>query len=181
MDRTSSTLVTAGLLVLLLALMYLGWRARTRRQAGVPQPAAVPADIGRSLGEFEGFYVSTTVADEPLNRIAVRGLGFRSRATVTVAERGIVLSLAGTPDIFLPRSDLRGVTRATVTIDRVVERGGLVLVAWTIVATGGIRTPTAATDPTTSTDVDSYLRLERSQELIDAITQILPTPTGRTA
>ena len=161
--------------MLLLALTYLGWRARKRRQANVPQPASVPQEIGEVLGSFEAFYVSTTVADEPLNRIAVRGLGFRARATITVAEQGLVFALAGVDDIFIPRADLRSVTRATVTIDRVVEKGGLVLVAWTIVATGSIH-PTIS-----STDVDSYLRLERSKELIDAISRILPTPTGRTA
>jgi hypothetical protein len=161
--------IVLAVLLVALVLMWLGWRARKRRQAAMGSPLAVPADLGSVNGTFEGLYVATTVADSPLDRIAVRGLGFRSRAEVSVAPEGVVLALRGQDPVFIPASDLRAVTRATWTIDRVVEDGGLVLVAWTL-GTG----PDAR-------DIDSYFRLPDSQPLISAITDILPAPTGRKA
>ncbi len=144
---------------LLLVLMVFGWRARKRRQSHLVAPEVAPTDLGRVFATFDAFYVATTMVGEPLNRVAVHGLGFRSRAVVTVSEGGIVLDLRGQDGAFIPLSALRGVTRATWTIDRVVEEGGLVMVSWQL----GEQL------------VDSYLRLDQSQELIDAIEQISPT------
>jgi len=156
-------------LALLLLLMALGWRARQRRQAAIAKPLAPPESLGTIHGTFDGFYVATTVAGEPLNRIAVRGLGYRARASVTVAEAGIVLALRGENEAFIPTASLREVTRATWTIDRVVEEGGLVLVAWTL------------GESPQGTPVDSYFRLPDSEPILDAIALIFPVTTGRTA
>jgi hypothetical protein len=157
------------LLVVLLLLMLAGWRARQKRQASIARPGPVPAHLGTIVGVFDALYVATTVAGEPLNRITVGGLGYRARATITVAHSGIVLALRGTPEVFVPLSTLREVTRATWTIDRVVEHNGLVLLAWTL-----------GTAPT-ETRVDSYLRLNEPEQLLDAIDSIFPVTTGRTA
>jgi hypothetical protein len=156
-------------LLVLLGLMFFGWRARQRRQAGLGQPESVPQEVGLTCGEFDGFYVATTVAGDPLNRIAVRGLGYRSRARITVADAGIVLALRGEPEVFIPTAALREVTRATWTIDRVVEPGGLVLIGWNL---GPSDSPTA---------VDSYFRLESATELLAALNLIFTAPTGRKA
>jgi len=155
--------------VVIVGLAILGWLTRRRHQRDIPVTAPVPADLGALHGEFEGFYVSTTADGEPLNRIAVRGLGFRARATVAVTDRGVVLSLPGN-DIFIPRGDVREVTRANYTIDRVVEPGGLVLLAWTL----GERR------------LDSYLRVEDTEGLVLALTDLLqataaPTDSGKKA
>ena len=169
------------LLVVLLALMLLGWRARKRRQSAIAAPLGVPTDPGATVGEFDVLYVASTVGGEPLNRIAVRGLGFRSRATVTVTASGVILDLRGETPVFIPAADLREVTRATWTIDRVVEEGGLVLLAWNLGSTAAPGSPASATPSPTPTAVDSYLRLAQSQELIDALISILPISTGRKA
>lgn len=157
--------ITLAFLALLLVLMFLGWRARQRRQSAIAAPAAVPAALGMVHGRFDGFYVATTVAGEPLNRIAVRGLGYRARAAVTVADAGIVLALRGESEVFIAVPALRDVTRATWTIDRVVEEGGLVLIAWRL----------------GETPVDTYFRLPDSEPLLAAIALIFPVSTGRTA
>jgi hypothetical protein len=153
------------LLVVLLSLMLLGWRSRQRKQSNIAQPEGVPEFLGATRGSFDGFYVATTAANDPLNRIAVRGLGYRARATVTVADAGIVLSLRGESDAFIALASLREVTRATWTIDRVVEEGGLVLIGWQL----------------GDTPVDSYFRLEEPSALLDAINHIFPVTTGRKA
>lgn len=162
MDRTTSTAIVIAIIVLALLGMVLGWRARRKRQAHLPRPDEVPADTGAELFGAEALYVATTLADDELNRVAVDGLGFRARATVTVTEAGIILSLAGTPEAFLARTSLRGIDRATFTIDRVVEKGGLVRLGWTL----------------GHTPVDSYLRLTDPADaiaLIDVVNSLLPT------
>jgi hypothetical protein len=129
-DRTFPTVVVIVVIVLSLVGMYWGWRARQKRQATLSRTASVPDDLGAKLLTLDLYYVATTIAGEPLNRVAVSGLGFRARATVTVASAGLVLGLAGEPDAFIPAQDIVGVQRATWTIDRVVERGGLVCINW---------------------------------------------------
>jgi len=157
MDRTTLLIYVMAGFVVIIALAILGWSLRRRRQRDIPVPHQVPADLGATIAEFDGFYVSTTLDGQPLNRVAVRGLGFRARAGITVTETGVVLALPGN-NIFIPRGDIREVTRAQYTIDRVVEPGGLVLLAWTLGAT----------------PLDSYLRVEQTEELASALGSIAP-------
>ncbi|MFW8746211.1 hypothetical protein, partial [Mesorhizobium japonicum] len=80
-----------------------------------------PADLGGVRRREHLFYVATTRADAPLDRIAVHGLGFRARAELTVADTGIRLDIAGEEPAFIPAADLVGVGRATWPIDRAVS------------------------------------------------------------
>lgn len=165
MDRTTSTIIVVALIVLALIGMFFGWRARKGRQSFLPRPLAVPDDAGKELFSQKALYVATTIAHDPLNRVAVTGLGFRARATVVVTDAGVILSLAGSDDVFIPKSDLRDVERATWTIDRVVESGGLVLLAWNL----------------GDTAVDSYLRVSEPADptpLIEALSRLVIVPTA---
>jgi hypothetical protein len=150
--------------VVIIGLAVLGWTLRRRRQSSIPVPASVPIDTGELIGEFEGFYVATTLDGQTLNRVAVRGLGFRARATIAVVERGLVLALPGNA-VFIPRADIREVTRTNYTIDRVVEPGGLVLVAWTL----------------GDTRLDSFLRVPQTDELVAALATLIPSTSGKAA
>ncbi len=144
MDRSVLLAIVLGFAVVLFALMALGWRARGRRQSDIPAPKAVPADRGAEFGSFAGQYVATTIADEPLNRVTVHGLGFRGRVVVVPSEQGLLLRIVGSPEVWIARNAIRGIRRTTWTIDRIVERDGLHLVAWSL----GDR------------DVDTVLRLD---------------------
>src|SRR5690606_17557453 len=97
----------------------------------------------------------------PLERLAIKPLAYRARGELTVTDRGAALSLDGSPTVFLASSALVAVDRATVTIDRVVEPGGLVRVAW--------RTQD-------DTEVDSYLRVTTgdAQNLISELQRLIP-------
>lgn len=152
MDRSVLMLIVLAVLIALLALMLVGWRGRQRRQRDLGRPATVPQDPGADLFSARGFYVATTLAGDPLARVAVGGLGYRSRATVTATEAGLILAIPGQERIFLPRENVLGVDRATWTIDRVVEQDGMVLVRWRLPAADGY------------IDVDSYLRFTDPQE-----------------
>lgn len=155
-ERVVPAAAVIGLLLLLLVLMYLGFRARQRRQSGIPHPLEVPTDTGARLIELDVLYVASTVLDQPLERIAVQGLGFRARASVAVFDRGVALGIAGEPDAWLPASDIAQVDRSTFVIDRVVERNGLVRITWRL---GG--------DP-----IDSYLRVTNGPDQTALITAI---------
>ena len=158
MDRLTPVLVIAGILVLVFAGLALGWRARRRRQAGLPALATPPVVLGEPLAVADGFYVATTRAESPTDRIAVRGLGFRARAGVAVHPEGVVLSIAGQPDAFIPTTAVTGVGRATWTIDRVVGRDGLVFVRWHL----------------GDALVDTNLRVGDPDTLVTALTTIAP-------
>ncbi|MFK4760761.1 hypothetical protein ACI3KS_07485 [Microbacterium sp. ZW T5_45] len=129
--------------LVILALMTIAWRRRLRRDSALSAPLGVP-EHAEVVDRHEVLYVSTTRHDEPLERLTISPLAYRARGEAAVTDRGLALCLDGAPTVFLASSRLVGVDRATVTIDRVVEPGGLVRVAWN------------ADDDTI---VDSYLRV----------------------
>ncbi|MDF1479815.1 hypothetical protein PYV02_12060 [Leifsonia sp. H3M29-4] len=156
MDRS----VLMGLVVLfmlaLLGLMAWGWYGRRKRQRDVAAPVPVPVEIGAVLARLEGKYVATTEAGDRLDRLAVHGLGFRGDATLTVAEGGVLVGLSER-DVWIPLADLRGIHRATWTIDRVVETDGLEVLDWTL----GER------------PVESAFRMQQPKALETAVAQLL--------
>ncbi len=163
MDRLLPTVLIVALVVAAAALMLIGWRARHRRQSGIAAPLAVSPQLGASVVSVDGWYVATTPQGEPLERIAVHGLGFRARAAVSVHPEGIVLARQGSEPFFVPAADLQTSGRATWAIDRVVEPEGLVVIGWML----------------GSLPVEMYLRLaERTdaERLLVAVNDLLPGP-----
>jgi hypothetical protein len=157
-DKLTPALVISGLVLLFFVGLALGWRARQRRQAAMPALERPPADLASALAVDDGFYVATTRADAPTDRIAVRGLGFRARAGVAVHPQGVVLSIAGQPDAFIPTAAIIGVGRASWTIDRVVGTDGLVFIRWNL----------------GDTEVDTNLRVAEPEALVTALQTIAP-------
>jgi hypothetical protein len=164
-------LVVVVIVALAFAGMWFGWRARRRRQADVPALAAPPADLNDVRRRDDLFYVATTRADAPLDRIAVHGLGFRARAQLTVAGTGIRLDIAGERPVFIPVSDLVGVGRATWAIDRAVSNSGLVFVRFRL----------GAGEADAAVLVDAYVRPEDPAGLVEAIEALLPAQNKEAA
>jgi len=158
-DRSVLMLVVLGLLVLLLALMGLGWRARLRRQSAIAAPPAPPegTGTGTGIGVFSARYVATTISGDPLDRIAVHGLGFRSVATLTVTDAGVLIERPGERLWWLEAASVHGVRRATWTIDRVVESDGLHVLEWAL----------------GDQSVDSYFRLDSPGAFDTALEKML--------
>lgn len=167
MTREGALLLMVTLAIVLLAVGVIAWRRRGRRDAGLAAPVGDVPEGAVTTGTAAGFYVATTRLDQPLERLAIRGLGFRSRVDVTVTDRGVALDLVGQPRLFLPLAQIDRVERATVAIDRVVEPGGLVRLTWRAAAQGG-----------GFEAVDSYLRPQdgSARALADAIAATLPVP-----
>ena len=162
MTREGALLVMVGVAVILLAVFAVAWLRRTRRDARYSAPVGELPDGAVETGVFPGLYVATTRHDEPLERLAIRGLAFRSRVDVTVTSAGIALDLPGQPRIALTPDRLVDASQATVAIDRVVERDGLTRVSWRI---------------DDDTVVDTYLRPQdaSARSLADAIRPLIST------
>ncbi|KQV24998.1 MULTISPECIES: hypothetical protein [unclassified Microcella] len=165
MDRGVSTAIIVAIILLALALMLLGWRRRAARQGDIGAPRPVPATIGEASIRVPVLYVATTRAGDPLDRVAVHGLGFRARGEVAVHPEGAVIAIDGREPWLVARADVRGSGRATWTIDRVVEEGGLVMLAWRL----------------GDAEVDSYFRvtdaraIDATDELLAALATLAPS------
>ncbi|HWI30789.1 MAG TPA: hypothetical protein VNT50_04820 [Microbacterium sp.] len=163
MTREAAVAVMIGAALLILLAMWWGWSRRRRRDAGLQAPLGdIPAGA-ETLATAHGFYVATTAHDKPLDRLGIHPLTFRSRVTVTVTTAGVALDIPGAPRVFLAADRLRATGRATWTIDRVVEDGGLPFIAWAV-----------------ADDViaDSYFRVQDADpaDVLDAVARILPQP-----
>jgi hypothetical protein len=171
--------IMIGFGVLVLAGIAWGWSRRVRRDRGLAAPTDVPARFVAEAS-FSGLYVATTRHEKPLDRLAIRHLRYRGRVGIEISPAGILLAITGEPPVFLAASRIVGVDRATWTIDRVVERDGLVRLAWCV-------EPGSDPENDPETIADSYVRMtgdgpgETPGELVAAVTRILPmpTPTGK--
>lgn len=140
--RDLAVAITIAVALVALLAMLFAWRRRMRRDSIYTAPLGVP-EHAEVTGRHEVLYVSTTRHDQPLERLAIAPLAYRARGELAVTDRGIALCLDGSPTVFLSKDKLAGVDRATVTIDKAVEPGGLVRITWRADA---------------GTIVDSYLR-----------------------
>ncbi|MEO7147442.1 MAG: hypothetical protein ABIW81_03170 [Terrimesophilobacter sp.] len=157
MDKVLPTIIVVAVILLAFVGMFAGWRARAARQRDIPRPPEPPTIVSESRAAADGLYVATTLADQPLERVAVRGLGFRSRATITVTDEGLILELTGQNPVFIASAAILNVDRSSWVIDKGVEPGGLLRIAWRL----------------GETDVDSYLRLDNSTETVLSVASTL--------
>ncbi|GAA1418495.1 hypothetical protein [Agrococcus citreus] len=162
MTKETFALLCAALVAVLALLAVLGVVLRRRRQRDIEPPApwtdAVPELVAEAL------YVATTRAGDPYDRVFAHGLGFRGRTQVAIDRDGVQL-VADRTELRIPAARIRSVERATWTIDRVVESGGIVVIAHELGA-----------------DVDTYLRIiGDDREAFDALRGLVRTrtqPTG---
>lgn len=166
--RDIAIAITIGVALLILVSMLFAWRRRIRRDSVHSAPLGVP-EHAEVLSRHEVLYVSTTRHGQPLERLAITPLTYRARGELAVTDRGAALCLDGAPTVFLAKDTITDVGRATVTIDRVVEPGGLVRVSWRV---------------DSDTIVDSYLRSTAGtpDTLISELQRFVPAhDTGATS
>ncbi len=133
MDKVLVIVVVAVLIGLAITGMILSWRKRVARDArfSVLLPDAKVTVHSEAPREFSVLYVSTTLATDPLQRIALPGLGFRADAHLLVSADGLTIAPRGEKETFIPADQILQIHRNQVTIDRVVEKDGLTAVSWT--------------------------------------------------
>ncbi len=129
MSRTLFAVIVAAVVIIAFLAMWLGWRARARRDAGVLASAIAP--VGELIAEFSRvLYVSTTPVGEPLTRVAAPGLRYRGQAEIAVRRDGVTITVAGEDPTHLDSSQLRGSDSAGRRVGKAVERDGLGLLRW---------------------------------------------------
>ena len=134
MNRPAAVALVVLLVLVAWGLMYVGWRARVRRQDDLASPPAAP-DGWPARAEHEGVeatYVSTTRGGDPLDRVAAHGLGARSAARVLVGADGVLVARTGAPDVFTPAAALSGVRREGFRVGKAVPGTGLVVWDWAL-------------------------------------------------
>lgn len=140
MTKETFALLCALFVALLALLVWLGLRSRRKRQGDIREPDLWLADPKPTLA-VEALYVATTRAGDPYDRIFAHGLGFRGRTQFAIDAAGVQL-VADRREVRIAASSIREVARATWTIDRVVEPGGIIVIRHEL-----------------GTDVDTYLRV----------------------
>lgn len=144
MSRPQAVGVLLIALGLIYALLYAAWLRKRRRHtsAAVAVAAARRGDAGSTgpdepagtVVRAEGTYVSTTTAASRHERVAVQGLGNRSKATVVV-RRGTPDELVrferqGESDVVIARSRLVDVRRDRGMAGKFVGANRLLVVRW---------------------------------------------------
>ncbi len=116
------------LLVLLIALNIYWSVSRKRKQQEVSLPAPSAPQSFESL--FDCFYVATVFANNPLDRVWAHGLGPRGKAMIGQSRSELVISRVGEKSFVIPFDSIEHLGRGGATIDRGVEKSGLVQIGW---------------------------------------------------
>lgn len=119
-----------SLILLVFAIAVLIYRSVQSKRA--KQEARLP-DFASHLIEnelFDCLYVATVFADRPLERVWAYGLGGRGRATVGTSDDKLIIERVGERSISISKASVLELTRGGATIDRGVERRGIVQIRW---------------------------------------------------
>lgn len=103
-------------------------RRKVQQQSQLQKPK--PSIGGVELGDV--FYASTVFGDSQLNRVWAHGMGGRGKAKLFIDPQGISLERVGEPSIFIPKEDFLAMGRVSATIDKGVEKNGLLALTWTL-------------------------------------------------
>ena len=116
------------LLVLIIALNIYWSVSRKRKQ----QEASLPEPSTQQSFEplFDCFYVATVFANSPLERVWAHGLGPRGKALIGQIDTELVISRHGERSFVIPFDSIEHLGRGGATIDRGVEKSGLVQIGW---------------------------------------------------
>lgn len=129
MSRSGFALLMVSIAIAILALMWLGWRARAKRDAGIEPVAGEVA--GALLAEFTGVqYVSTTPLGLPLERVSFPGLQYKGIATLSVYVGGVMVAVTGAPAVSIVAPAVIGASRSNGRVGKAVEAGGLSVLEW---------------------------------------------------
>lgn len=109
-----------------------GWNKRSTQQASkLVQPSQTLSGTQLSSERFTDlYYVATTYTDDPLNRVSAFGLGARGKAELHITKDGILIERQGETSLALSQHAIVKVTTTQATIDRGVEKDGLIQIEW---------------------------------------------------
>lgn len=131
LDRVIGTVVVLALITLAVSGMVFAWRKKVEHAKRFT--LIVP---GHHISEdnpvktFSTFYVATTMATDPLVRITLPGLSFRAHGFIDLSPTTFGIRLHGEKPTIIPTSQIIQLHTAQVTIDKAVEKDGLIAISW---------------------------------------------------
>lgn len=126
--RIALVVAMIAIIAVVLWAMLRGWRARQLRQVDIPVPHAWK-DAPDS-GGISGLYVGTSTVGDWLDRIAVHGLGVRSRADVVVSPSGVGIKRVGASSFFIPKADVVAVRTDRGVAGTVRAKDSVIVISW---------------------------------------------------
>ena len=130
-ERLLWTLVMFMVIGAIYALMRRGWRSQQLAQNSI----AKPREVDSNDSGFEGVYASTTLANQPLKRVTVHGLGARSRVEVSFSSSQLNLHRQGATSFGIGFDQIRAVSRASGIAGKVVGDNSLTIITWSLEGT----------------------------------------------
>ena len=127
MTRELIGFIAIAFVGLIAVAIYFSVRSKRAKQEAV---YAKPAHSEKGELVARGLYVSTVLAASPLERIWAYGLGSRGKVEISHSNLGISFDRTGETSFLIPASAVLAVGRASATIDKGVERDGLVVIEW---------------------------------------------------
>jgi hypothetical protein len=110
-------------------LAFWSWRSKIRKQeSSIPAPERLYTEVD---GQF-AFYVATTFAGRPLERVVAHGLAHRGKAEVAVSHEGVLIQRTGESSFRIPPGNFLAFNQSSAVIDRAVEKDGLVSIRWSL-------------------------------------------------
>ena len=132
MTQEGAATIMLALMVLALGLAGWGWFNRRSRYTELEKSLILEIPDTPVFYEAHGLYVATTVAEKPLERVAIGPLSYRAKTTLALMKEGLVVHPQGERPVLLTGADGLRAGVATWTIDRAVEPEGLTFVRWDI-------------------------------------------------
>jgi len=132
MGKLIATVLLVVALLILWRMMFSGYRGRALRQKMLPRPLGA-RNWEALTGAVEGTYVSTTDAENSLDRIAAHGLGTRSAVAMGFVDGGVGFLRQGARSFVVPAEAIVGIGHGPGMVGKWMGRGdGLVVLRWRI-------------------------------------------------
>jgi hypothetical protein len=146
------------LLLAIVALAIWAIRRRSAKQSFLGALTEIDSLTGTLVATAAGKYVSTVFTERPLDRVLALGLMHRGNAILRVFTDGVHLEREGEKSFAISAANIVGVERASASLDRGVERRGLLRLTWML----------SETSVTTNLRIDAA---DDSQHLFDSLTK----------
>lgn len=123
-----------GTILVLLVFATAAAIAMNQRRKRNQQESVLPALASHSEQSYDLTskiqYVATVFSNEPLRKVTAYGLGPRGHGRCYASDAGLLIQRDGEVDLFIPKSTIQDIGFSSATIDRGVERKGLVSLQW---------------------------------------------------
>lgn len=160
-------LVATLSLILFLTLVGLAIsaiRRRSAKQSSLGSLAPLDSLNGANVATAGAKYVSTVFSERPLDRVVALGLMHRGNATLNVLTDGIQIEREGEKSFAIDARVIVKVERASASIDRGVERSGLLAISWMLAETAVTTNLRIDASDDTQQLFDQLAKLERQEE-----------------